>query len=180
MAFWNGATEPLRKNRWFMSAGALQEFTYALKKCDKPSYKTSEITHKFGNYNYYYPGRVEWNTINVTFASVPFLDGFVMNILKNAGFSQPTSEVNALKAPSKANFQANMQDIRILQQAWDGKQVIESWKLINPFFTNIKFGDLSYESEEIVDVELTIRFDTAFYNKDGSGNPVAGISAEVP
>lgn len=169
MSFWNLATEPLRKNRWTMIVGNIkngeEQFTYALKKCDKPSYKTSDITHKFGNYNFYYPGRVEWNTINVTFASVPFVDNAILNILKNAGYAPPFEERAALQAATKWNFSQNVGSLRIKQLSADA-QPIETWDLVYPFFTNVKFGDLSYDSEEILDVEVTIRFDTAIYNKD--------------
>jgi hypothetical protein len=162
MSFWSEATEPLRKNRWtivFTNQG-LVENTYALKKCDKPSYKTTDITHKFGNYNFYFPGRVEWNTINMTFASVSTLDTTIMNIFRQ--INGPTEQAVALKGISKKVFNNNLGTIKINQLAADGV-VLEEWELKNAFFTNIKFGDLSYESEEIVDVDCTVRFDTAIY-----------------
>ncbi len=173
MSFWVQATEPLRKNRWKMVFGnelGLPQYTYALKKCDKPSYKTTDITHKFGNYSWYYPGRVEWNTINVTFASVPTLDTVLLNILKGAGFAAPADEQLALKGVTKKQFSDVLGKITVAQLAADGG-TIEEWDLVYPFFTNIKFGDLSYDSEEIVDIECTIRFDTANYKQVGAELP---------
>ena len=75
MAFWEGQVEPLRKNRWKMnipnfkdetkSGGTGDQYTYALKKVDKPKAKIGEITHKYMNHFFYYPGRLEWEaTLN--------------------------------------------------------------------------------------------------------------------
>jgi hypothetical protein len=169
MSFWSKATEPLRKNRWTIvfANQDLAENTYALKKCDKPSYKTTDITHKFGNYNFYFPGRVEWNTINMTFASVNTLDDALLQLFRKAGIELPYDQVLALKGVSKSKFNTAIEKTVLQQLDAEGK-VIEEWELINPFFTNVKFGDLSYESEEIVDVDCTVRFDTAIYTAGNS------------
>lgn len=168
MSFWSEATEPLRKNRWTMIFGhesatnPLSGLTYALKKADRPSYKTTDITHKFGNYSFYYPGRVEWNTINITFASIRELDNAVLSLFRLSGITTPYDQAPALKGVSKKSFGTAIGKT-LLQQLDAGGEVIESWELKNPFFTNVKFGDLSYDSDEIVDVECTMRFDTAIY-----------------
>jgi hypothetical protein len=175
MAFWEQMVEPLRKNRWkanitgFTEFGTTNTYTYALKKADKPSFKVSDITHKFGNYNFYYPGRVEWNTINLTFAAVDKLDHRLLSILKggtgaNAGYHIPADEASALKGVSKAGFVNNVGAIEIIQINAQGEE-LEKWRLEKPFFTNIKFGELSYESEEIIDIEVTVRFDSATYTQ---------------
>ena len=81
MAFWNSAGEPLRQFRWYMVFGGegtnvgpidsatLDGVRYALKKVDKPKAKVNEITHKYLNHFYYYPGRLEWESINMTIAA---------------------------------------------------------------------------------------------------------------
>jgi hypothetical protein len=165
MSFWSEATEPLRKNRWTMVFGdsnntGLNLYTYTLKKADRPSYKTTDIQHKFGNYTFNYPGRVEWNTINITFASIPLLDNALLQLFRTAGIELPYEQTPALKGVSKSKFKTAIGKTVLQQLDAEGK-VIEDWELINPFFTNVKFGDLSYESEEIVDIECTMRFDTA-------------------
>jgi hypothetical protein len=175
--FWTSNTEPLRKNRWsIVFTKDLRLITYALKKADRPSYKTSDITHKFGNYSFYYPGRVEWNTINITFASVylnkgdsgaGFTDNILLNIF-NKLIKPPIEEKNALNGLRKGDYTKEIGDITLQSLEADGEKVAESWQLINPFFTNIKFGDLSYDSEEIVDVECTVRYDSAVYTSGGS------------
>jgi len=38
---------------------------------------------------------------------------------------------------------------------------IETWSLYNPWIKSVNFGDLDYESDELVNVELSIRYDWA-------------------
>ena len=38
---------------------------------------------------------------------------------------------------------------------------IESWSLVNPFIKSAKFGDLSYDSDELREITLEVRFDWA-------------------
>jgi hypothetical protein len=96
------------------------------------------------------------------------VDKALLEILKNsfsAGSGVPNSQDDALTGISKINFRDSIGQIQIVQLGSDGdaKNPIETWTLVNPFFTNIKFGDLSYDSEEVVDVECTVRYDSATY-----------------
>ena len=38
---------------------------------------------------------------------------------------------------------------------------IETWSLYNPWIKSVNFGDLDYESDELVNVEVGIRYDWA-------------------
>jgi len=42
--------------------------------------------------------------------------------------------------------------------------VIGSWTLFNAFFTNISWGDFSYDSEDMVELSTTVRYDYAEYD----------------
>ena len=39
--------------------------------------------------------------------------------------------------------------------------VIETWKLINPFIKSVKYGDLDYSNDELIEIELGLRYDWA-------------------
>jgi hypothetical protein len=176
MAFWNSAGEPLRQFRWYMVFGTtgtlptniaqntLDGVTYALKKVDKPKAKVNEITHKYLNHFYYYPGRLEWESINMTIAAAlkPSVDDVLYNVLLSAGYQYPTGYASdQLKTISKSNFnKAIGESIRIYQIDSAGLE-IEQWILKKPFFTSVQFGALDYASEEIVDIQCTIRYDSA-------------------
>ena len=44
---------------------------------------------------------------------------------------------------------------------------IETWSLYNPWIKSVNFGDLDYESDDLVNVELTMRFDWAALETKG-------------
>jgi hypothetical protein len=169
MAFWNAAgPEPKRQFRWYMLFGGtagsdLTDIRYALKKTDKPKYKIGEITHKYLNHSFYYPGRLEWEAINVTFASVsdPDATNLIDVLTYNSGYRVPTS-AEAVETISKQKFGEALaaNGISLIQIDSNGNK-IEEWLLKNPFFTNVNYGSLDYGSDEIVEISCTIRYDWA-------------------
>ncbi len=190
MAFWSDAgPEPKRQFRWYMEFGGngadLSKIQYALKKADKPKYKVGEVTHKYLNHSFYYPGRLEWEAINITFASVtvPIDATLLLDVLtKNAGYVYPSSAddtPNRRITISKEKFGAAIAKEGVsLKQIDSNNNIIEHWKLKNPFFTNVNYGALDYGSDEIVEISCTMRYDWAVYESsdvkravDSSGNP---------
>lgn len=185
MAFWNTGAEPKRSNRWFVSIANRPQLQYALKKIDKPSFKVNEITHKYLNHEFYYPGRVEWNPISMTIASVTNVgilakdfDAFkedatfaIHSVFVKAGYIFPKGADATTAAQkttlSKEKMNKEIGELSIKQINSDGK-VIESWLLYYPQFTTITYGSLNYENDEIVDITVGIEYDWAELNPDGS------------
>jgi len=173
MAFWSKQeSEPLRQYRWIINFGAtevtngsMDSLIYALKKVDKPKAKVGEITHKYLNHFFYYPGRLEWEAINMTFAAIttPNATNLVNNVFLGAGYGVPTNVTgfDNVSSIGKRKF-SNMlgSSIDIIQLNPDG-QILERWRLANPFFTSVQFGSLDYSSEEIVEITTTVRYDWA-------------------
>ena len=87
--FWSDATQqdPKRQYRWIMRIASVP--TYVLKKTDKPSFQVTETEHKYLNHTYYYPGRVQWNTINVTLADPinPDIAATIAGVISAGGYS---------------------------------------------------------------------------------------------
>lgn len=171
MAFWSeqSLSEPMRSNRWFVLFGGssqnLDQMSYALKKVDKPSNKTGIATHKYLNHEFHFPGRVTWEPVNMTFAAVtdPASSAVLMNILKNSGYYVPTKKPEAgieAQTVSKAAAGLALGQMTINQVNPEGT-VIEAWTLRNPWFESVKFGTLDYESENIVEIACTVRYDWA-------------------
>lgn len=178
MSFWNTGLEPKRQNRWFMTFGAsLGGIQYAVKKTDKPSAKVNEVMHKYLNHIFYYPGRVEWNPITVTLASVAGtenMEKLIHEVTVQSGYTFPQSTVPAaMQTIAKKKFGTNLgaNSLIIHQINTEGK-VIEAWKLNNPFFTEVKMGDLDYSNDEIVEMSITIQYDWADLNPAGIANSV--------
>jgi len=177
-SFWNtAAIEPNRQFRWYIEfATTLTAARYALKKAAKPTVKIGEVKHKYLNHEFFYPGRIEWEPITVSFASVKtdkgLLDALLINALKGSGYIYPTaptavgnapsqvSSISKSKAVSQITAGGNGSNLKLVQINADGKD-IESWYLFNPFFTDVKYDTLEYATEEILNIDCTIKYDWA-------------------
>lgn len=172
MAFWSTAdSEPKRKFRWQVvfagNTGGITSLTYALKKVDKPKGKVNSTTHKYLNHNFNYPGRWEWEDINMTIASVTRDDAtyLINQVLINAGYGVPvdtgTTGRNQLSTIGKLKFNGALGSFLNIQQLNPDGAIIEDWRVVNPFFTTVNYGDLDYSSEDIVDITVGVKYDYA-------------------
>lgn len=175
MSFWSDAgLEPLRQFRWTIefTGTNITTKTFALKKCDKPKLKVNTVQHKYLNHFFNFPGRVEWEDINMTFAAVEGLSGNLYEILIKAGYQVPYKPADDRQTLAKKLFSSGaLGGVTILQLDSTGKNKIETWKLHNPIFTSIQFGALDYGSEEIVEISCGVKYD--FAELGGASAPAA-------
>ena len=162
--FWADAvTEPKRSYRWVMSFRGIEQ--WMMKKVTKPNFTVSESEHAFLNYKFYYPGRVEWNDITCTLVDPISPDASVtlMKLMKDSGYVDPNDidQNNPVTISKKKSILALGSSILIKQIDADGKGVVEAWELKNPWIKSMTFGDLAYESDDILEIEVGIRYDWA-------------------
>ena len=180
--FWlNPNFEPKRQFRFLVQLSLSgQDVTFLAKSVDRPSYTISDNPHQFFNHTFYYPGRVTWNTINLTLVDPvsPNAAELLYQYLEDAGVQKPTS-VNAAvgttitkSSATTAMGRMTIQEIATPVGGGSESQIVGEWELLNPFFTDVNFGSHDYGSEEMVDVSLTVRYDWAEYAKFAAGNPV--------
>jgi len=177
MPFWTDATtEPKRSFRYYFSftgngdgAGANKIETYAIKAVKKPSFTVSEVPHQYVAHTFYYPGRITWNTIDVTFVDpvVPDQSAVITNMLVDGGYTRPTNETNSRGSFSKQKFVTAVGTPKITQIDADGN-TIEIWTLNNSFITSVDYGQLDYSSEDLVVISATIRYDYATFENPGA------------
>ncbi len=177
MAFWlNDAitSEPKRNFRWYMmfsGNASLENFVYALKKVDLPKATIKEAEHQYLNHKFYYPGRLEWNTINISMASVRGASANddaarqLYTALNNAGYIVP-NDVNARSTISKKLFADTIGTSIDIVQIDAAGNPINKFKLVNPFFTEVSWGSLDYTSEDITELTMTVRYDYAQYSTE--------------
>lgn len=182
MAFWiNPNPEPKRAHRWYIEFGGanLKKLVYALKKTDKPAATISSIEHKYLNHSFYYPGRLTWNEISITFASVTDPDAarILYKILQESGYGPPATALSSTERSTISKGKANAaigQSLDIVQIDSSGTP-IEKFKLFNPFFTEVTFGGtLDYEQEGIVDLTCKVKYD---YAELDAATKVQGVAA---
>ena len=162
MGFWNdpGVPEAKRVYRWMVNIGAVHQ--WIAKKVTKPSFTTTETKHSYLNHTYYYPGRVEWQTIDITLVdgANPDVASTVMAIMEGSGYIIPKSPTHIPRTIGKAAAGGALGSVRIAQIDSKGVQ-IETWSLHGAFLKDVKFAELSYESDDISEITLTIRYDWA-------------------
>lgn len=162
--FWSDASEgirdPKRQFRWILVNDNIP--VYTLKKVGKPSFTVQESTHKYINHTFYYPGRVEWNTIAMTLADPVDPDGAatMVDIIKTGGYSPAISQ-DMLSTMSKSKATNSLGRVEI-QQIDSNGNAIETWVLWNAWIKDVKFGDLDYDGDDLTDIEIELRYDWAY------------------
>ena len=186
MAFWNLAeSEPRRQHRFLLNLplvtvdGEGVNVQYLAKTVTKPAYTISETEHKFLGNTYYYPGAVTWDPVTATLVNSVQPDGnrVLYEALYKSGYFDPIDQSRFFGAggnrlqigigsapgtPNKASALGATGDVSIQEINGLG-QPIGTWTLRSPFITNAKFGDLDYAGEEILNLEITLRYDYAVY-----------------
>ena len=162
MGFWNDREQfdTKRAYRWIAIFNRVEP--YAIKSVSKPSFSISETSHRFLNHTYYYPGRVEWNTVDLTLVDPLKPDGTktILQLIESAGYDPNISPSSRLKTISKSKAVETMKKLEIQQLDAEGRP-IEVWDLKHAWIKDVKFSDLSYDNDDLMNISLTIRFDWA-------------------
>ena len=135
------------------------------KSVTKPAMTVSETDHTFLDKKFYFPGRVEWSPVTLTLVDPADPDKGQdavrqMNQLIQAAGYKMFNNSNDLATMSKSKAVSALGSVVINQLNGDGV-VIESWSLKNPFIKDMKFGDLDYTGDELVELSLELRYDWA-------------------
>jgi hypothetical protein len=167
--FWsNSALEPKRAFRFLLQLSPIE--SYVITKVNRPSFEIGESEHKFINHTFYYPGRVTWNEVSFSLvdAVMPDSTGILMKMLMASGYRFPTNS-NVTRAISKAEAVSSVGNVMI-HVLGSGDQVdpsnpeaekVETWTLKNPWIKNVSMGDLDYGSDDILSMDVTLRYDWA-------------------
>ncbi len=160
MAFWSTNTiEPLRKFR-FQVTFAGDTIWYA-KTVSKPSFDVSVSEYQLINHKIKYPGIVTWNDIDIVIVdSVDEGRGknYYGNLLNSGYVFGGETPDGIMKKPKHTNN--NSTNVLIEQLRADGV-VHETWELINPFVKSVKFGELDYSSDDLLEITITVAYDSA-------------------
>jgi len=168
--FWaNSTLEPKRKHRFLLFFNNVDLPQYVIKSTDKPSFSINTTTHNYFGHQFHYPGQVVWEPINVTLVDPisPDSSTALNEILRKSGYGTPdeaTGDKSILPTVSKANAVSALGGKVIIRQ-YDveglNTEPVESWELWNPWIESVNYGSLDYESDEMLEISLTIRFDWA-------------------
>ena len=171
--FWaSPSLEPKRQHRWLLHLPTTNIQPYVVKKVNKPSFTVNETEHQFFGHSFWYPGQVKWNEISLTLVDPVEKDssGLVQNLLINSGYVNPGDgrTGDLLMTVSKAESVTALGNTIFLEQYGPANQKIEEWQIWNPWIKEAKFGDLDYTSDDMVELELTLRYDWAVMTLTGA------------
>ena len=180
--FWTSPTfEPKRQFRFLVrlglpnSGGDAGSLEFMAKQVSRPSYTVNSNPHKFFNHTFHYPGRVEWGTISMTLVDAvsPNASDIFMELLGQIGYANPDAAVVdntpaiMTKTITKASATAALGTVLIIEMGADDdgeSRERGTWTLNNAFITSVNFGDHSYESEDLIDIQLEMQYDWASYD----------------
>lgn len=187
MSFWTekysdvGVTNPKRNFRFYVEFTNMSTLTglgtsllFYAKTANKPSFTLGETTHSYLNHTFKFPGRVTWNDITITMvdpgpdtgdeSDVGLAYGLTQ-ILRASGYvlpSAPNTSTPNLHTISKTKAVSGLGDVIITQVDHNGND-LEKWTLYNAFMSEIKYGDLSYEDDNLTEYSITLKYDWAEY-----------------
>ena len=172
MAFYaNPTTDPKRSFRFLFSIpsstvdGGLQ--SYYIKEVKKPTFQMEGGPQiKYIQHAFKYPGRVVWQDVTCTVVDPGGADdagAALYNMLAVSGYSTPTDAPLAgtlEESISKRKALDALGQPRLTQIDAEGFP-IEEWTMHNAFISQADFGTVNYDSDDIVNVQLTIMYDYA-------------------
>lgn len=173
MSFWTDKTvEPKRTFRWLLYLSGMPQFI--VKTVKKPSFNVATTPHQFLNYEFHYPGTVKWQPMSFTIVDPvkPDSTKSLYRILEQSGYVIPSSYIQseATTISKAAMVDALGGEIKIAQLDTDGRNSIETWVIKNPLITSVDFGELSYASEEMLNITVNLTYDYAtIEGLDGRG-----------
>lgn len=179
MAFWSNGTgdEPKRAYRWILDIGGIAAYT--IKKVSKPSFTISESSHQFLNHTYYYPGRTEWSTVSFTLVDPvdPDMAAKLLTVIKESGYQpidRDTIGNGQLATMNKKSALKAIGEPKI-QQLDEKGEPVEIWTLHNAWIKDVKFGELDYSSDDMVELQVEMRYDYATHSSGFGVRAVTGI-----
>jgi len=146
--------EPKKAHQFIMYIEGVP--SYLIKASAKPQISNGEIALDHINVKRYVKGKSVWNTITVSLydAIVPSGAQAIMEWVR-------LHHESATGRDGYSSFYKK--EIRLHQLSPLG-EVVEEWILKGAYITESNFGSLAWDSDAVVNIELTLRYDWAFLN----------------
>lgn len=159
--FWSSSemNDPKRNSRWVLLSNSIP--VYTLKNVNRPEMTVAEIKHNYLGHEFKFPGNVSWANISFTFVDAvdPDCAATVMDIVRYAGY-HPLANKNDFATMSKRGAIKALGNLQIMLTDSAGMP-LEIWTLKNCWISAVKFSELSYDSDTLADVTVTLVYDWA-------------------
>mgnify|MGYP003629485065 FL=1 len=171
--FWTNAgaaNDPKRGFRFrVMIPGIDSNYLWYAKTATKPQISFGEASHSYLNHTYYWPGRAEWNEVDVVLVDPvePNLGGNMSALITAAGYAIP-EDSNSFSTMSKARASQPLGVVTI-EQIDESGNTIEKWNLNNAWVKELSWGDLDYSSDDLTECTIKFRYDWASLTSKADG-----------
>lgn len=157
MSFWSRPDlEPLRKFRFQIQIGrSNNDVMWWAKSVTQPSPDVSMGEYQLINHKIKYPGIVTWNDVDITMVDVGEKGKEFYKKLTESGYLFGEKGTDGMV---KEQYKSQVFKIEKLDAHGEVK---ETWELINPFIKSVKYSDLDYSSDDLVEITLTVAYDSA-------------------
>lgn len=173
--FWaTQESEPKRAYRFILNLNGNDSWTVT--KVTRPSITITEATHQYLNHTFYYPGRVEYNTVSFTLVDplTPNSTAYALGIIAQSGYSLPSRTVYSTISKKQAINAMKQPTIHTVNAA--GK-IVESFTLINAWVKNVDFGEFDYSSDDLINIGIELRYDFVRYTVKGGSQVGTDVNA---
>ena len=143
--------EPKLKHRYIMQIDGIP--AYLIKATARPTIQFEEVKLEHMNVKRFVKGKGEWQQLSVTLYDpvVPSPSQAVMEWIR-------LSHESVTGRDGYADFYKKDITFQVLGPVGD---IVEEWKLKGAFIQQANFGELSFDSNDPVDIALTLRYDYA-------------------
>ena len=154
--FWNKAYswEPKKGHQFVMAINGIP--AYLIKASAKPSLSNGEITLDHINVQRYVKGKTVWNNIAVTLYD-PIVPSGAQAVMEWVRLHHES-------ATGRDGYSSFYKKEVKLRQLSPLGEIIEEWVLNGAFIVDSNFGSLDWSSEDVMTIEMTLRYDWAFLN----------------
>lgn len=167
--FWSDAkTEPKRKFRYLLYFAGMPQFI--AKTVTKPSFQVGTSQHSFLQHNFNFPGRVTWQDVSLTIVDPiqPDATQSLYQILIASGYVLPPNVARDAAGKETITKQAMvnaLNPVRIDTIGPSGAdEILESWTLNNAQISSVNFDSLDYSTDEILNIQISLKYDWAELN----------------
>lgn len=143
--------EPQRQFRWIMSIDGIDAFM--LKTATRPQLAFEDTVIDFVNVKRYVAGKATWEPLTLTL-NAPIIPSAAQKVMEwvRLAFESDTGRMG-YKTFYQKTFSLKMLD--------PAGAVCEEWEIVNAWPLSFNMGELDYSVSDLVNITLTIRFDSA-------------------
>lgn len=150
------AYKPSLQFRYKVLTSKLPGAQFYARSSQQPGFENAPVSVEHINYYFKVKGKTRWD--DLTMSCYQF-EG--ITALQFWDYLQQHQSVPGAEDQYATSYKHDLQ-IQIL--APDGSTPVGTWKLIGAFYSGVKWGEMDYGTDDVIQVDLTIAYDHAEYS----------------